>query len=167
MYDSLHTCILNPIVSFVNSNYRITPVQRIPRYTLLLKELLKHTDEKSPEYATLKQAYTTITQVAEHVNEKMKQDDKKKKLIEIRNHIQGWYGNDELIKPNRYWVMDGELWYRTKGKYRQRHVYLFNNMILIANMRKYCKHFTLEVCIYVCVDDLFLCLGDSNSMGEY
>ena len=35
-------------------SYLILPVQRIPRYNLLLRDLLKQTDENHPDYATLR-----------------------------------------------------------------------------------------------------------------
>ncbi len=50
----------------------ITPVQRIPRYTLLLKELLKHTPNSHPDYNDLALAYEKIMVTANVVNDSMK-----------------------------------------------------------------------------------------------
>src|SRR5690242_13778022 len=37
--------------------YLIMPVQRIPRYKLLLEDLLKKTEETHPDYLNIKKAY--------------------------------------------------------------------------------------------------------------
>ena len=38
----------------------ITPIQRVPRYVLLLKELIKHTPATHPDHADLKKALSVI-----------------------------------------------------------------------------------------------------------
>ena len=45
----------------------IMPVQRIPRYNLLLGELLKETPNTHPDHADLTTAVAAMKQVAEHV----------------------------------------------------------------------------------------------------
>lgn len=48
----------------------ITPIQRIPRYVLLVKELTKHTPEdKSKDIQSLKDARRSMKTVAKHINE--------------------------------------------------------------------------------------------------
>lgn len=47
----------------------IKPVQRIPRYLLFIKDLLKHTSMSHPDHAPLQQALDELTGLAERVNE--------------------------------------------------------------------------------------------------
>ena len=47
----------------------IKPVQRIPRYMLFIKDLLKHTDHAHPDHAYLEDALEELTILAERVNE--------------------------------------------------------------------------------------------------
>ena len=47
----------------------IKPVQRIPRYLLFIKDLLKHTSVSHPDHAPLQQALGELTGLAERVNE--------------------------------------------------------------------------------------------------
>ena len=47
----------------------IKPVQRIPRYLLFIKDLLKHTSTSHPDHAPLQQALGELTGLAERVNE--------------------------------------------------------------------------------------------------
>lgn len=51
----------------------ILPIQRLPRYTLLLKELLKYTQEDHRDYPALSEAFDKMKDVATSVNEVIKQ----------------------------------------------------------------------------------------------
>lgn len=42
----------------------ITPVQRVPRYVLLLDTLIKHTSDDHPDYEQLKKAFEQAQQAA-------------------------------------------------------------------------------------------------------
>ncbi len=44
----------------------ITPIQRIPRYNLLLKDLIKHTSDTHPDYQNLKASLALMQEVADH-----------------------------------------------------------------------------------------------------
>uniref|UniRef100_A0A7S2TI50 DH domain-containing protein n=1 Tax=Lotharella oceanica TaxID=641309 RepID=A0A7S2TI50_9EUKA len=46
------------------SSYLIMPIQRVPRYVLLIKELVKHTDKEHPEYTSLQRALKSIQKIA-------------------------------------------------------------------------------------------------------
>lgn len=49
--------------------------QRIPRYVLLLRDLLKHTPKKHPDYADISKSLAEFQEVAGHVNESMRRAD--------------------------------------------------------------------------------------------
>ncbi|XP_062508378.1 uncharacterized protein LOC134184648 isoform X2 [Corticium candelabrum] len=59
----------------------IIPIQRIPRYELLLKELLKHTDKDHPDYGDLTLALTKIQTVASGINESIRAIENELQLI--------------------------------------------------------------------------------------
>eukprot|EP00471_Norrisiella_sphaerica_P009737 CAMPEP_0184499808 /NCGR_PEP_ID=MMETSP0113_2-20130426/42556_1 /TAXON_ID=91329 /ORGANISM="Norrisiella sphaerica, Strain BC52" /LENGTH=655 /DNA_ID=CAMNT_0026887859 /DNA_START=89 /DNA_END=2056 /DNA_ORIENTATION=+ len=46
------------------SSFLIMPIQRVPRYVLLIRELVKHTDEEHPEYSSLQRALKSIQKIA-------------------------------------------------------------------------------------------------------
>ena len=46
----------------------IKPVQRIPRYVLFIKDLLKHTSSSHPDHAPLQKALGEVTLLAETFN---------------------------------------------------------------------------------------------------
>eukprot|EP00012_Vannella_robusta_P005789 CAMPEP_0206209004 /NCGR_PEP_ID=MMETSP0166-20121206/16632_1 /ASSEMBLY_ACC=CAM_ASM_000260 /TAXON_ID=95228 /ORGANISM="Vannella robusta, Strain DIVA3 518/3/11/1/6" /LENGTH=95 /DNA_ID=CAMNT_0053630281 /DNA_START=442 /DNA_END=726 /DNA_ORIENTATION=+ len=56
-------------------SFLIMPVQRIPRYYLLLKDLFKHTWEDHPDYANLKQAAEKMGEVIEFLDQKKRESE--------------------------------------------------------------------------------------------
>ncbi|KNC54738.1 uncharacterized protein AMSG_01588, partial [Thecamonas trahens ATCC 50062] len=48
--------------------FLIMPVQRIPRYILLLSDLIKHTAEDHPDYPALERALFKVKEVADYIN---------------------------------------------------------------------------------------------------
>jgi len=79
----------------------ITPVQRIPRYTLLLEDLLKHTPEDHPDFNNLKSALILIREAAEHVNMSIKYHKNVVRLTEA--------GLSHLLAPHRQMIRDATL----------------------------------------------------------
>ena len=61
----------------------IAPVQRIPRYTLLLQELKRHTPQDHPDVAHLEKAIPLMAEVADYINNNMKQVENQAKLISL------------------------------------------------------------------------------------
>ena len=51
----------------------IKPVQRIPRYMLFIKDILKHTSQAHPDHAHLEDALEELTALADRVNEAERQ----------------------------------------------------------------------------------------------
>ena len=51
------------------SSLLITPIQRIPRYCLLLNDLLKNMDSSETDYATVSEALATISGIADYLEE--------------------------------------------------------------------------------------------------
>jgi hypothetical protein len=50
----------------------IEPVQRIPRYKMLLEQLLKHTDDDHPDYESIRAALERVSSAATHNNEQIR-----------------------------------------------------------------------------------------------
>ncbi|NXD28646.1 ARHGH factor, partial [Spelaeornis formosus] len=84
------------------SDLMIKPVQRIPRYELLVKDLLKHTPEDHPDHPFLIDAQRNIKQVAERINKGMKSAEEVERnariVQEIESHIEGM---EDLQAPLR------------------------------------------------------------------
>ncbi|XP_031554199.1 uncharacterized protein LOC116291202 [Actinia tenebrosa] len=70
----------------------LMPIQRIPRYEMLLKELLKRTKEDHPDYDNLTEALSKAKQGAADLNEHIRKIENETKVIEIMKS----FPNDEL-----------------------------------------------------------------------
>jgi hypothetical protein len=52
-------------------SYLVKPIQRLPKYVLLLKELIKYTEEYDSDYFAIKQALSLFEKVNNENNTKM------------------------------------------------------------------------------------------------
>lgn len=69
--------------------YILTPVQRIPRYKLLLSDLLKHTPVDHADHVCLTKALAIIESVASFVNERIREQETVVKMVELQKSISG------------------------------------------------------------------------------
>ncbi|KAL7719233.1 Rho/RAC guanine nucleotide exchange factor [Entamoeba marina] len=107
--------------------YLITPVQRLPRYKLLLEDLIRNTEEDHCDYERLKNALEKVKSINVTVNKSVDVHARQEKLVEISKKIKGY---DQLIQPTRYYIHDGELTKITKKGKSTRHFFLFNDIIM-------------------------------------
>jgi hypothetical protein len=82
--------------------FLITPVQRICRYPLLLKELLKHTPKDHPDHDDLETAIARVESIVADVNEHQRITENAKKLAKIVDNIY-W---DKIKKPQGFDLID-------------------------------------------------------------
>jgi CRP-like cAMP-binding protein len=80
-------------------DYLITPVQRVPRYNLLLRDLLSCTPESHPDHALLTNALNKISTTASDINEGIRQAESQLKMREIAERGNGF---ENLTKGNQY-----------------------------------------------------------------
>jgi len=123
-----------PEVQMRLNSLLITPVQRIPRYKLLLDDIIKNTPRFHPDRTNLETARTEIDSVAWHINDQIKEQEDMKRMVDIERSIQG--GVPKIIKPGRKLVREGNLMKVNKnGNHAQaRYVVLFSDMVM------YCKY---------------------------
>ncbi|XP_014681503.1 PREDICTED: FYVE, RhoGEF and PH domain-containing protein 1-like [Priapulus caudatus] len=87
-------------------NHMLVPVQRVPRYELLLKEYLKRLPGDSADRADAEKALTCVSAAAHHINNAMRKIHKFKKLLEIRDLLGGAV---DLVSPSREFIKEGRL----------------------------------------------------------
>lgn len=118
-------------------SYLIMPVQRIPRYELLLREVMKSTPRQHPEYSTLLTLYTKVQQIAGSINEGQRQMENMSKLVEVQNRLTGGF---QLLIPGRNLIRDGALSKFASGflgtqSTHTRLFFLFNDKLLWATTK--------------------------------
>jgi hypothetical protein len=109
----------------------ILPVQRIPRYQLLLSDLSKHTWSGHADYADLLKATSLIQEVAIYLNDKKREADNITKVTEIQEQFT-W--DEDLAQPHRRFVKDITL-KTISGKekeFKDRKFYFFNDLIVVT-----------------------------------
>ena len=70
------------------SSYLIEPVQRVPRYEMLLKELLKNTPSSDPAYVPLEDSIRCVQEVARGMNQDMTEKENREKVAQLSAE---WY----------------------------------------------------------------------------
>ncbi len=109
-------------------SYMIMPIQRPPRYEMLLSELLRYTADTHPDHNNIKNAHQLVIEINLHVDEKKRLDENKRKVLEIDRLIVGGKKHDNLVAPHRVFVREGDLTSDT-NTFR---VYLFNDICVIC-----------------------------------
>jgi len=115
------------------SSMLIMPIQRLPRYELLLRELIKYTDENHVDYSNLKDAFTSIQSVNSYVNDKKKSSDGRERIGVLQEMIKGC----SLVAPHRYYLHEGSLHVSSVNKeYNGAFYFFLFNDILIATKKR-------------------------------
>jgi hypothetical protein len=108
----------------------IQPVQRIPRYILLITDLLKHTPGPHSDYDALGDALEAMKRTADLINENKRQVEECEVVREKCLEIQG-VESDQLAVPGRYLVKEGALT-PAGGKKEDHYVFVFNDLLLVC-----------------------------------
>eukprot|EP01087_Luapelamoeba_hula_P010479 TRINITY_DN2777_c1_g1_i1.p1 TRINITY_DN2777_c1_g1~~TRINITY_DN2777_c1_g1_i1.p1 ORF type:complete len:786 (-),score=143.25 TRINITY_DN2777_c1_g1_i1:272-2629(-) len=111
----------------------IQPVQRIPRYKMLLEELLGCTHESHPDYKELQSAINELSAIAKCVDKHMEKQENILKLYRIQ---QSFIGNVKtLVTPTRTFVREGQLRIiTTRGDVVKRMFFLFNDALVYGSI---------------------------------
>ena len=81
--------ITNYCLGMTISYYLITPVQRIPRYLMLLKDFLKLTPQTHVDYQNILEANERISRIADFVNTQIMEAQSRKAMQALKYEIQG------------------------------------------------------------------------------
>ncbi|KAM9998849.1 hypothetical protein ACTFIZ_002404 [Dictyostelium cf. discoideum] len=104
----LQTFQQNPACDSLDLNsLLIMPVQRVPRYILLLSELIKCTDPKNPDYENLNKALEKMKVLASVINENKREAEFLNKMYDIQNSLEG-FNRGDFIHPSRRLILDCE-----------------------------------------------------------
>ena len=111
------------------SSFLIMPIQRVPRYKLLLQELLKHTSPTHPDYASLQQALVLVSAVAAHINDSVRANENRAKVREIQSMFIG----ANFVSPSRRFIRSGNLIKQCRNGVKTYLFVLFNDLLVYAS----------------------------------
>ncbi|XP_057211906.1 faciogenital dysplasia isoform X1 [Triplophysa rosa] len=110
-------------------HHMLEPVQRIPRYELLLKDYLKKLPDGAPDRKYAENALELISTAANHSNAAIRKMEKMHKLMEVYERLGG---EDDIVNPANELIKEGILKKMSakNGTAQDRYLYVFNNMVL-------------------------------------
>ncbi|KAL5034607.1 Rho guanine nucleotide exchange factor 3 [Batrachochytrium dendrobatidis] len=111
--------------------FLLKPIQRICKYPLLLREILKFTDKSDPDYSELERALDRMQRVVSTVNESARRmTTGMRSIIEV----QGRFAEKiNIANPNRFLVREDVVYVMFMGGSRKsRKLFLFNDIVILA-----------------------------------
>ena len=118
-------CRGNTLQSFL-----IKPVQRVPRYKLLLQELIKYTLDDDPDYGDLKNAFDAIETVAVHINNALRRQSNQADIYALQRQFTSAIS---LVAPDRTLVFQGPAIKHSRSGECTYHFILFNDCLMYVS----------------------------------
>jgi hypothetical protein len=124
-------CALRGLETFL-----VTPVQRPPRYSLLLRELIKNTDESHPDWADLNKASVRIEEITMYLNEKRRDFDTRNKMFALAHSLTSSKIRAEIVQPHRENLLEAmvEFSFKSPSKTGSGRLYLLNDAFLLTKI---------------------------------
>ena len=108
------------------------PIQRIPRYKLLLEDLIKFSDITHVDYAGLHKALACVKELANNINERKRDAEAAARVEKIKDLFDKKTAA-QIVQPSRRFVREGPV---KKADWRSnRWLILFNDILLLADKR--------------------------------
>jgi len=109
-------------------SYLIMPVQRIPRYILLLNDYGKKTPPHHVDTPGLKKSLQKVSEIADWVDEQKTLYDRGQQLVKLSENIQKTPSGWNLVVPGRILIKDGVL----EHSGHDVNVWLFTDLLLLT-----------------------------------
>uniref|UniRef100_A0A8C8CCG8 Rho guanine nucleotide exchange factor 17 n=1 Tax=Oncorhynchus tshawytscha TaxID=74940 RepID=A0A8C8CCG8_ONCTS len=107
----------------------IKPVQRIPRYELLVKDLLKHTPEEHPDHPLLLDAQRDIKRLAEKINKGRRSAEEVERETRVMQEIEAHIEGVEHVR-------DVGHSHKTVGGKKDRSLFLFSDLLICTTLKR-------------------------------
>lgn len=141
MIDNINIRMQNKLGQDIRSCL-IMPVQRIPRYVMLLDQLLKHSTPGHPQYKNMSEALAKLKKLATWINEQQVKMERNKKLRRVSEKLVNHPPNFNLMKAHTVLIREGDLTVimtsgvgsKSSMKIVRRRIFLFSDLILIAKV---------------------------------
>ncbi|KAJ0012507.1 hypothetical protein NQD34_016841, partial [Periophthalmus magnuspinnatus] len=117
--------------SLTLQHHMLEPVQRLPRYELLLRDYLKKLPEDHPDYQPAQKSLQTISMATVHSNSAIEKAEGLRKLLEVYEMV----GEEEVVNPTNEFLKEGRLvkLAARNTSAMERRLFLFNNFLLCCS----------------------------------
>ncbi|XP_019555420.3 putative protein tag-52 [Aedes albopictus] len=113
----------------------ITPIQRIPRYKLLLQQVLLYTSPSDVAYKQLQESIKLVEQSVSHINSVVEDYENTQRLITVQNALTN--KSLKIVKPARKILKEGVLRkLKTDGSTSKKYCILMSDMFIYCRMLK-------------------------------
>uniref|UniRef100_A0A8C7G9X7 FYVE, RhoGEF and PH domain containing 4b n=1 Tax=Oncorhynchus kisutch TaxID=8019 RepID=A0A8C7G9X7_ONCKI len=120
--------------SLTLQHHMLEPVQRLPRYEMLLRDYLKRLPDDDSDHSHAEKSLQVISMAATHSNSAIRQSENLKKLLEIYEMLGG--EEEDVMNPSNEFIREGRiLMLAARHSAMERHVFLLNNMLLCCTPR--------------------------------
>lgn len=139
----------------------VTPIQRIPRYLLLLRSLLKYTPPSHPDFPKLSLVLHKMEEVATYIDKEKLKYDNITVILKLSHIISGYDGvwpsisagnasviiergdvlrveSQSYLMPGRKFIKEGNLmvYDRERLKFKKRYFFLFTDILLMTRHKR-------------------------------
>ncbi|KAI8058079.1 Dbl homology domain-containing protein [Syncephalis plumigaleata] len=111
--------------------YLLEPMQRVPRYCLLLERLMRKTGIGHPDHEQLKDALEEVEKVTKFANEMLRGHDEARRIIDIQRSLAGF--SERLLVPGRKLLKRGSVRKICRKNHQRREFFLFSDILLYAS----------------------------------
>jgi len=148
------------------SSLLITPIQRIPRYVLMVQDLVDHMQVDHPDYPSLTTALRKIIEIADYLDQEKDKAEEINKVYQVKHSIIDL--EFEIAVSGRSLIREGTLVEEEKKKKETCHLYLFSDVLLFTRPKG--QKFQVRQAIQLCdiqlsnQEDASSFTGSSESM---
>uniref|UniRef100_A0A6B2L268 Uncharacterized protein n=1 Tax=Arcella intermedia TaxID=1963864 RepID=A0A6B2L268_9EUKA len=114
------------------SAYLIMPIQRIPRYRLLIEELLNNTPKDHDDYKKLEDALSKVKNVAKEVDKAIVEEEIRVTMLKVCKRFID-YRENALLQPGRKFHYEGELTKICRKEHKKRLFFLFSDCLIYCH----------------------------------
>eukprot|EP00123_Amoebidium_parasiticum_P017936 comp24039_c1_seq1/m.43052 comp24039_c1_seq1/g.43052 ORF comp24039_c1_seq1/g.43052 comp24039_c1_seq1/m.43052 type:complete len:845 (-) comp24039_c1_seq1:485-3019(-) len=115
----------------------IMPIQRIPRYALLLESLIKSTAEDHPDLPDLKEAVESVKEITHFINEGQRYAESVEEVFNIQQRMVGEF--EPLEAPGRHLVFEEKAVNWEEGRRRWANLIVLSDMVIGTKVLKASK----------------------------
>jgi hypothetical protein len=114
----------------------ISPIQRVPRYRLLLQQVLLYTSPSDSDYKSIQESIKQIESSINHINSVVEDQENTQKMLNVQNSLNGRIPN--IMKSvSRRFIKEGMLYkYATNGSMLKRYCVLFSDIFMYCKVLK-------------------------------
>ncbi|XP_010885172.1 FYVE, RhoGEF and PH domain-containing protein 4 isoform X2 [Esox lucius] len=120
--------------SLTLQHHMLEPVQRVPRYEMLLRDYLTRLPDNDLDRSHAEKSLQVISMAATHCNSSIRKSENLKKMLEICEMLGE---EDEMMSPSNEFIKEGRILKLAarNASAMERHLFLFNNMLLCCTPR--------------------------------